>query len=109
MGTIITEAKATKAPIAAHASSPEAVITAANAGVTSIEHGVEPSDDALKAMKQNGTMFVLKLAVMELLYHGGTCEEVLAHTMKVFDVGIKIACGVTRELSTAETTQERWS
>lgn len=96
MDAIVREAKIAKCPVAAHASEPEAVIMAAKAGVTSIEHGFVPSDEALQAMKDNGTIFVPTLAVLELsrdalgekLY-----RQVLEQTKKAYDMGIKMACG----------------
>jgi len=51
MDAIVVEAKRAKAPVAAHAREPEAVIMAAKAGVTTIDHGYIPSDKALDAMK----------------------------------------------------------
>jgi imidazolonepropionase-like amidohydrolase len=94
LGAMVSEAAVSKAPVSAHATSPEAVIMAARAGVTSIEHGNEPSDDALAAMKEHGTIFVPTLAAVELFTpRGGAFEEVLAHTKKAFDLGVKLAAG----------------
>lgn len=94
MNAMVKEARVSKAPIAAHASCPEAVIMAAKAGVTTIEHGYEPSDEALKAMKDNGVIFVPTLCVIEDgVPRDGTLEAVLARTKKAFDMGIKIAAG----------------
>lgn len=94
MDAMVKEAKISKAPIAAHASCPEAVIMAAKAGVTSIEHGYEPSDEALKAMKDNNIIFVPTLCIIEDgVPRDGTLEAVLARTKKAFDMGIKMAAG----------------
>ncbi|KAI0156589.1 hypothetical protein GGR57DRAFT_463903 [Xylariaceae sp. FL1272] len=102
MDAMVAEAKASKVPIAAHAQSPEAVVMAANAGVTSIEHGFIPSQEALAAMKANNTIFVPTLSVFdEDIRRSKTRSEsrdrafqkILGHTKEAFDQGIKLACG----------------
>lgn len=99
MDAMVNEARMSKVAIAAHAQSPEAVVMAAKAGVTSIEHGVWPSEEALEAMKAAGTIFVPTLAVFDLYLRDGSEETdrarraILAHTKAAFDRGIKIACG----------------
>lgn len=102
MDAMVVEAKMSRVAISAHAEIPEAVIMAAKAGVTSIEHGCVPSDEALDAMKDNDTIFVPTLAVFdEELRRSAHCteknvrefEEILAHTKAAHDKGIKLACG----------------
>ncbi|GAP87927.2 putative amidohydrolase domain-containing protein [Rosellinia necatrix] len=102
MDAMVAEARASRAPIAAHAESPEAVVMAARAGVTTIEHGGIPSAEALRAMKDNNTIFVPTLAVYdeELRRATGYSEgserefrEILAHTKAAYDLGVKLACG----------------
>jgi imidazolonepropionase-like amidohydrolase len=93
MNVMVQEAKVSKAPIAAHASLPEAVVMAAKAGVTTIEHGYLPSDEALKAMKDHDVIFVPTLSVVQLFASQGVFEGALAQTKKAFDLGIKLACG----------------
>ena len=99
MDEMVAEAKRGKAPVAAHAQGPEAVIMAAKAGVTSIEHGFIPSDEALQAMKDNKTIFVPTLAVFDSELPRGDqhlekmFKSILAHTKAAFDLGIKLACG----------------
>ncbi|WRT68380.1 uncharacterized protein IL334_005356 [Kwoniella shivajii] len=95
MNAIVIEAKRAKAPVAAHASSPEAVIMASNAGVTSIEHGAMPFDESLEAMKKNDTIFVPTLCVadLELGSDKENLKKVLAHTKKAHDMGIRLATG----------------
>lgn len=102
MDAMVAEARVSRAPIAAHAESPEAVIMAAKAGVTTIEHGGIPSDEALEAMKENKTIFVPTLSVYdeELRRHSDYSEsgerefqQLLAHTKAAYDKGIKLACG----------------
>lgn len=96
MNEMVAEAKRGKAPIAAHAQSPESVIMAAKAGVTSIEHGYVPSDDALQAMKENETIFVPTLSVFDAELPRSerkAFKDILSHAKAAFDQGIKLACG----------------
>lgn len=96
MAAMVEEAKLARAPVAAHASNPEAVIMAAKAGVTSVEHGFVPSEEALAAMKEHGTIFVPTLAVLDVYratLPSGVFGKVLAHTKRAFDAGVKLACG----------------
>jgi imidazolonepropionase-like amidohydrolase len=90
MDAIVDEAKSSNCPIAAHCVSSAAVIIAAKAGVTTIEHGFESSDKALHAMKAAGSIYVPTLATYELFF---PLAEALRRTKKAWDVGIKIACG----------------
>ena len=53
-------------PVAAHRVSSAAVIMAAKAGVTTVEHGFELSDEALHAMKAADSIYVPALAAYEL-------------------------------------------
>lgn len=68
MDAIVAEAKTSRAPVAAHAGSPEAVTIAARAGVTTVEHGFEPmkGSKAIETMAEMGTIFVPTLAVLEI-------------------------------------------
>lgn len=103
MDAMVSEARAAKAPISAHAQSPEAVIMAAKAGVTTIEHGHVPSDDAISAMRENNVIFVPTLAVFESGILGGSgggdaeakriFRMILHHTKDAYDRGVKLACG----------------
>ncbi|KUJ18986.1 uncharacterized protein LY89DRAFT_683801 [Mollisia scopiformis] len=106
MNEMVAEAKRGKAPIAAHALSPEGVIMAAKAGVTSVEHGLaydghKPSEEALQALKENGTIFVPTLSVFDAELHRGGGDKdaerdlkvVLDHAKAAFDKGVKLATG----------------
>lgn len=99
MDAMVDEAHRSGAPIAAHAQSPEAVVMAANAGVDTLEHGHLPSEEALEAMKKNGTIFVPTLSVFDVSLPGGdegtrrARKAILGHTKAAFDKGIKIAAG----------------
>ncbi|KAI1761597.1 amidohydrolase [Hypoxylon sp. FL1150] len=95
MNEMVAEAKRSGAPIAAHAQAPEAVIMAATAGVTSVEHGFVPSEEALEAMRENNTIFVPTLAVLQTLLgdEDHAMKTILDHTKAAFDRGIKLAAG----------------
>ncbi|KAI1204538.1 amidohydrolase [Annulohypoxylon truncatum] len=95
MDEMVAEARREGAPIAAHAQSPRAVVMAAKAGVTTVEHGFVPSEEALRAMKENGTIFVPTLAVLQVSLgdEGQAMNAILAHTKAAFDRGIKLATG----------------
>jgi imidazolonepropionase-like amidohydrolase len=58
MRAIIDEAKLLKIKVAAHATDEIAVRRAVEAGVDSIEHGYEVTDETLALMKQRGTVLV---------------------------------------------------
>lgn len=65
---------------------------AAKAGVTTVEHGFESmkGTDTMKVMKENGTIFVPTLAVVELFID---VNPVLAQVKEAFEYGIKLAAG----------------
>ncbi|KAI1480430.1 hypothetical protein F4774DRAFT_378403 [Daldinia eschscholtzii] len=95
MDAMVSEAKRSGAPICAHAQSPEAVVMAANAGVTSIEHGYMPSEEPLKAMKENNTIFVPTLAVYQVSLGDDShvMKAILKHIKAAYDHGVKFAAG----------------
>ncbi|KAI0131428.1 hypothetical protein F4814DRAFT_168719 [Daldinia grandis] len=95
MNAMVAEAKRSGAPICAHAQSPEAVVMAAKAGVTSVEHGYMPSEEPLKAMKENNTIFVPTLSVFQVSLgdDSDVMKAILKHTKAAFDQGIKFAAG----------------
>ncbi|KAE9367917.1 hypothetical protein N431DRAFT_444991 [Stipitochalara longipes BDJ] len=114
MNEMVAEAKRGRAPIAAHAQSPEAVIMAAKAGVTSVEHGYMPSAEALQVMKEHNTIFVPTLSVFDSeIRRGGSEDEertlkaILDHTKAAYDKGVKLACGGdTGAISHGENARE---
>lgn len=79
MNAIVDEARRAKCPVAAHAGTVDGVIMAAKAGVTTVEHGFVRSDKAIEAMKENGTIFVPTLAVVES--EGGVGSQILKEAM----------------------------
>jgi imidazolonepropionase-like amidohydrolase len=96
MDVIVAEAKFSKAPVAAYASSSDAMLMAAKAAVTKIEHGYEKGkdDQAFRIMRDNATIFVPTLSALELFYpRNGVFEMILKQTKDVYEEGVKLACG----------------
>ncbi|WP_374515053.1 amidohydrolase family protein, partial [Brevundimonas sp.] len=58
MAAIVAEAKRHRIPVAAHATRDEAVREAVEAGVTSIEHAYQVSDETLRLMAEKGVWLV---------------------------------------------------
>lgn len=95
MKAIVGEANRAGAPVAAHAMADEAIIMAAKAGVTTIEHGSLATRKALQAMKDNNVIFVPTLSVLE---SGGSPVPGLFETAcqvvkDAHQMGVKIAAG----------------
>lgn len=90
MDSIVEEARANRIPVASHAQGEKAIIMAINAGVTSLEHGLEMSDEAIEAMKKHGTIFVPTLSVFELFFPQA---PFLKQTNHVWKKGVKLAAG----------------
>ncbi|KAJ3490524.1 hypothetical protein NLG97_g5759 [Lecanicillium saksenae] len=92
MNAIVDEAKSAGLPVACHAGTARGVTMAANAGVTSVEHGSEATDEALQAMLDNKCIYVPTLAVVESL-DKTKLAAVQAITKKAYDMGIRLAAG----------------
>ncbi|WP_292089286.1 amidohydrolase family protein [Brevundimonas sp.] len=58
IAAIVSEAKRHNIPVAAHATSDASIREAIDAGVTSIEHGYDISDETLRLMARNGVWLV---------------------------------------------------
>ena len=61
--------------VMAHANGAETVLTAANAGVDSVEHGAYLNTEALCAMRENGTVWVPTLSTVGNLRGKGRFDE----------------------------------
>ncbi|KAH6647099.1 hypothetical protein BKA67DRAFT_595212 [Truncatella angustata] len=92
MDMIVKEAKLADLPVAAHAGGLKAALMAVKAGVTSIEHGFEASDELLELMKSQGTIWVPTLAAAETLNRSGM-KNLLSQTKRAHDLGVKLAAG----------------
>ncbi len=95
MNAIVAEATSAGIPVAAHATSSEGIRRAVLAGVKTIEHGYEASDEVLALMKQRGVALCPTLAAAEAyeIYAGwktGTPEpERLRRTRETFARALK--------------------
>lgn len=107
MAAIVAEAKRLGLPVAAHATSDAAVREAVEAGVTSIEHGYELSDETLRLMAARGVWLVptdpsleMALEFVSTWPSAPPREEVERHlqgsrdrVMRAHRLGVRIALG----------------
>ncbi|GAB7340114.1 hypothetical protein MBLNU457_6599t2 [Dothideomycetes sp. NU457] len=93
---IVAEAKRNRIPVAAHACSPEGLVMAAKAGVTSIEHGLVVGEEYLELMKEMGTIYVPTLAVIDVYkdeLEEGEMDLMIENVGNAYRMGLKMACG----------------
>ena len=108
MKTAVEEARRFGRFVAAHAHGKDAIITASNAGVRSIEHGSYMDDEAARVLKKNGTWYVPTQYVIEPILAPGNplkvrdeslakAREVRGHMRNALRAalrnGVKIAFG----------------
>lgn len=107
MAAIVSEAKRHHIPVAAHATSDEAVREAVEAGVTSIEHAYQISDATLRLMAERGVWLVPTDPSLEMALEFTSSwprqpprEEVERHLqdgrdrlMRAHRLGVRIALG----------------
>lgn len=93
MTAIVEEAKLAKLPVVAHAGSLEGATLAVRAGVTSLEHVNESTDELFDEMRKRGTIFVPTLAVFALQGSGADLQKVQARVKKAHDMGVRLAAG----------------
>jgi imidazolonepropionase-like amidohydrolase len=103
MRAMVDEARSAGLPVAAHASTDEGARRAIEAGVATIEHGTELTNETLLAMKQHGTVLVPTLAANEAIArysgwkHGDPEPARLQHARDTFrralELGVAIANG----------------
>ncbi|ORY60580.1 uncharacterized protein BCR38DRAFT_441518 [Pseudomassariella vexata] len=92
MNMIVQEAKLAELPVAAHAGGFKAAMMAVKAGVTSLEHGFETTDELFDEMKQRGCIFVPTLAAAEMFNKDGI-KGILAQTKRAHELGVRLAAG----------------
>lgn len=92
MNTIVSEARLANLPVACHASTDLGVHMASLAGVHTIEHGNDASDEALESMRRHNTIFVPTLAVTEAL-RPGQVRAAQKRAKKAWDMGVRFAAG----------------
>lgn len=103
MSTIVDEARSAGLRVAAHATTPEGMRRAVQAGAATIEHGYGATDDVLAMMKEKGVALCPTLAAAEAyaIYEGWKRSEPpgsdLRRTFDTFKravkAGVPIACG----------------
>jgi imidazolonepropionase-like amidohydrolase len=100
MDAIVSEARLAEIPVSAHAGETRAALMAAKAGVTSVEHIFEDTDDILDdllgVMKQKGTIWVPTLATTESYYPpttGTLFQKQKAAVKTAHDRGVRLAAG----------------
>lgn len=93
MTAIVEEARLAELPVAAHAGTLEGAMMAARAGVTSVEHVNEGSDELFTLMARAGVIYVPTLAVFALEGTGQDYEKALAKVKRAFDLGVRLAAG----------------
>lgn len=93
MTAIVDQARLAKMPVAAHAASLEGAMMAARAGVTSMEHINEGSDELFRFMAEHGVMYVPTLAVFKLEGTPEQYEKARLQVKKAFDLGVRLAAG----------------
>ena len=92
MIAIVEEAKLSELPVAAHAGSFKGAMMAVKAGVTSIEHGNEITEELCQEMVKRGCIFVPTLAVFEAEAKS-ILPEFLTRCKKAHDLGVRLAAG----------------
>jgi len=103
---VVDEAKRNGVRVAAHAHGAEGILAAIKAGVDSIEHGSQMTDEAIRLMKERGTFLVPTLYVTTPeskqgrnwspeMQKKGDAMSAAAHVnfKKAADAGVKIAFG----------------
>lgn len=92
MNVIVREANMARCPVAAHAITLEAALAAVEAGVNTIEHGLNGSDELYKRMRERGVILVPTLTIVERV-HTRTFPKITASIKRAYDLGVRIACG----------------
>ena len=92
MNAIVEEATTAGLPVACHAGTEEGARMAARAGVTSIEHGSEGTEELFEEMLRHDTIYVPTLAATHAI-RPQQVPEVQQQAKKAFDMGVRLAAG----------------
>jgi imidazolonepropionase-like amidohydrolase len=103
LDALVDEARSANRPVAAHAGTSEGIRRAVLAGVATIEHGYQASDEVLSLMRERGVVLVPTLAASEAVarYAGWkdgepdppgvrTSKDTFSRALRL---GVEIACG----------------
>jgi len=97
MDAIVKEADRAEMPVAAHAGETRAALMAVRAGVRSVEHIFEDTDDIAETlfqeMRTRGTIWVPTLATAELMVKADIFAAQKVMVKRAFDVGVRLAAG----------------
>lgn len=93
MDAIVAEAKLAELPVAAHAGEPKAALMAARAGVTSIEHMFESTDEVFDEMRRRGCIWVPTLTTAENLAPPEMFARLKARVKIAHEAGVRLAAG----------------
>ena len=103
LDAIVDEATSAGLPVAAHASTDEAIRRAVRAGVKTIEHGYQASEEVLTLMRDHGVVLCPTLTASEsMARYSGWDESQKDHPRitgakalmkRALKVGVTIACG----------------
>jgi len=96
MHAVVEEARSQGRQVMVHSHGAEAARSAAVHGARSIEHGTWLDDEAIRAMRDNGTWLVPTLSVTQAPGAGIDEEIAAAHRRSVgaaINAGVNIACG----------------
>lgn len=93
MTAIVDEARLARLPVVAHAGTLEGATMAVRAGVTSLEHVNEGSDELFEEMARRGVIYVPTLVVFALGLPKDAFRSVQAKVKRAFDLGVRMAAG----------------
>ena len=93
MTAIVAEARLARVPVAAHVATPEGAAMAIRAGVTSVEHASENTDELWAQLAGSGVVYVPTLAVFDAELPDAEMRRVKARVKKAFDMGVRFAAG----------------
>ncbi|KUI57655.1 hypothetical protein VP1G_04968 [Cytospora mali] len=93
MVAIVEEARLARLPVVAHAGTVEGATMAIRAGVTSVEHVNENTDELWEELARSGVIYVPTLTVFDDALPDAEMRKVKARVKKAFDMGVRFAAG----------------
>ncbi|GJC97128.1 amidohydrolase [Colletotrichum higginsianum] len=90
MDEIVREAKLGGLPVACHAGTARGALMAIKAGVDTIEHCNETTDEVFREMRRRGTIFVPTLAVLR---NSPDFDNISKRVKRAHDLGVRLAAG----------------
>ncbi|POS80809.1 amidohydrolase [Diaporthe helianthi] len=93
MTAIVKEAQLAGLPVVAHAGTAEGAAMAVRAGVTSVEHINQNTDELFAEMARCGTLFTPTLAIFNQALPRAEYVKVQARVKRAYDMGVRLATG----------------